>query len=188
MPVWDAVIDGWMLPVSPADAFASGTINAVPLITCATLGELTGPGPLVMPFLVQAYIDMLEAVSKKNSRGYACIFDQVPEQWRKEGGVSAHSIELPYVFGDWDNTTGWWNSIAMLMQTCGAKTKEVLLNVSDKFVSEAMMNLWTQFAKTGKPAVKGLTDWPAYDKTSDKYLYISEKLDIKTGFSRCFEK
>lgn len=182
-PAWDAAIDGWMLPAGPVEAFKTGNNNAVPLITCANLGELTGPGPLVMPFIIPAYIEMLEAVSKKNAKGYACIFDRVPSHWRKEGGVSAHSIELPYVFGDWDNTTGWWDSICMFMQTAGAKTKQVILDGEDKFVSEAVMSLWTQFARTGKPTVKGLTDWPPYDKSGDKYLYISEKLEVRKGFS-----
>jgi carboxylesterase type B len=187
-PAWDAAIDGWMLPQSPVEAFKSGAINAVPLITCANLGELTGPGPLVMPHIIPAYVDMMEAVAKKNVKGYACIFDQVPGQWRKEGGVSAHSTELCYVFGDWDNTTGWWRGIEMFMQTSGAKTKQVVLDATDKFVSEAIMQLWAQFARTGKPAVKGLTDWPHYDKAADKYLYINEKPEIKSGFSKVAQK
>jgi para-nitrobenzyl esterase len=183
-PAWDAAIDGWMLPQNPVDAFKFGAINAVPLITCANLGELTGPGPLVMPYIIPAYVDMMEAVTKKNAKGYACIFDQVPGQWRKEGGVSAHSTELCYVFGDWDNTTGWWQGIEMFMQTSGAKTKQVVLDASDKFVSESMMQLWAQFARTGNPAVKGLTDWPPYEKTGDKYLYINKKPEVKSGFSK----
>jgi para-nitrobenzyl esterase len=181
---FNAVIDGWMLPVSPVDAFKSGSINAVPLITCATLGELTGPGPLVMPEVIPAYIDMIEAVSKKNALGYACIFDQVPAKWRKEGAVSAHSIELPYVFGDWDNTTGWWNSIAMFLQTAGARSLDIVLGPDDRYISESMMRLWAQFAKTGKPSVKHLIDWPAYDKATDRYLNFNEKVEIKSGFTK----
>jgi para-nitrobenzyl esterase len=182
--LWGPAVDGWMVPESPALAFKKGNLNAVPLITFACLGELTGPGPLVMPQIIPAYVEMLEAVAAKKINGYACIFDFVPEYWRKEGGVSAHSTELTYVFGDWDNSSGWWNSIAMFMQTSGAKTKEVRLGKSERFISEALMQLWTQFAKTGKPAVKGLTDWPVYEKTGDKYLYINEPLEVKTGFSK----
>ncbi len=185
---WGPSVDGWLLPQSPEVIFTSGNFNDTPLITMACLGELTGPGPLVMPQIIPAYVKMLEAVIKKNRPGYACIFDFVPAYWRKEGGVSAHSTELTYVFGDWDNSSGWWDSIAMFMQTSGAKTREVRLGPSEKFISEAMMRLWTQFAKTGKPAVKGLTDWPAYDKAGDKYLYINEPLEVKTGFSKVAQK
>ena len=185
---WAPVNDGWMLPSSPEEAFDSGNINAVPLITFACLGELTGPGPLIMPQIIPEYVKMLEAVEKKGYAGYACIFDFVPEYWRKEGGVSAHSTELTYVFGDWDNSSGWWNSIAMFMQTSGAKTNEVRLGKSEKFISEAMMKIWAQFAKTGKPSVKGLIDWPVYTTSEDKYLYINEPLQIKPGFSRVAQK
>ena len=180
---WGSCTDGWTLPEVLTSVFKSGNINAVPLITSANLGELTGPGPLVMPQIIPAYIEMLEAVSKKNAKGYACIFDYVPGHWRKEGGVSAHSTELPFVFGDWDNTTGWWQGIAMFMQSSGAKTKDIVLNQTDRFVSEAMMRLWAQFARTGNPSVKRLADWPPYDKTGDKYLCIGEKPEVKPGFS-----
>jgi carboxylesterase type B len=154
----------------------------------STLGELTGPGPLVMPFIIKTYIDMVEAVTKAKAGGYACIFDQVPANWRAEGCVSAHSMELPYVFGDWDDSTGWWKSVSMLAQQSGAKTPTAALDATDRYVSESMMRLWTQFAKTGKPGVKGLIDWPAYTSDSDRYLYINKTLEIKTGFSGVGQK
>jgi para-nitrobenzyl esterase len=188
MPPWDAAVDGWLLPQSPRAIFESGTINAVPLITSANLGELTGPGALVMPFIIPAYVKMLEAVNKAGLASYACIFDKVPNHWRKEGVVSFHAIELPYVFGDWDNSSAWWGSIVLSMQASGAKIPDIILDADDKFVSEAMMGLWTSFARTGKPAVKGLTDWSAYNKASDKYLYVNKTLEVKAGFSRIEQK
>jgi para-nitrobenzyl esterase len=183
-PVWDAAVDGWVLPHAPDRTFRSGSCNAVPLIVCANLGELTGPGPLVMPQILPAYIEMLEAVNKLGCRGYACIFDQVPVSWRKEGCVSVHSIELPYVFGDWDDTTGWWKSVGMLAQQSGAKTMNPGLNEDDKTVSEAMMSLWSNFAKTGKPRAEGVPGWPQYSVTTDNYIYIGEKMELKSGFSK----
>lgn len=181
---WGPATDGWLLPQTPGELFKSGNINVVPLITLACLGELTGPGPLVMPQIIPAYVEMMEAVSQKGLNAYACIFDYVPKHWREEGGVSAHSTELTYVFGEIDNSSGWWDSIALFMQTSGAKSREIRLGEPEKAVSEAMMKLWTQFAKTGKPSVKGVIDWPAYDKAGDKYLYINEPLEVKTGFSK----
>jgi para-nitrobenzyl esterase len=184
IPPWDAAIDGWMLPKSPVDAFSSGVINAVPLIVSANLGELTGPGPLVIPSLIPAYMDMIKAVSNAGQNGYACIFDQVPSHWRSEGGVSAHSIELPYVFGDWDNTTGWWKSIAMFMQSSGAKSPQIVLGADDKYISEAVMGFWTSFAKSGKPKIKDAPDWPAWRPDSDLYCYLNRTAQVKAGFSK----
>jgi para-nitrobenzyl esterase len=185
---WGPTLDGWMLPKSPIELFKSGDVNAVPLITLACLGELTGPGPLVMPQIIPAYVEMMEAVNRKGFNAYACIFDYVPQHWREEGGVSAHSTELTYVFGDTDNSSGWWDSIIAFMQISGAKSKELRLGPSEKAVSEAMMKLWAQFAKNGKPSVKGVVDWPVYDKAGDKYLYINEPLEVRTGFSKLAQK
>jgi len=182
-PVWDAVTDGWILPQTPADSFKSGSCNAVPLITVANLGEIIGPGPLVIPWLVSAYIEMLEAVKKQGHKGYACIFDQVPAGWKKEGCVSVHTIELPYVFGDWDDSTGWWKSVYSLTQQIGVKAEDPGLDATDKKISEAVMGLWAEFARTGKPQTPGVPDWPAYSTLNDEYLYINETLEVKTGYS-----
>jgi len=181
--VWDAAVDGWVLPESPENTFRSGFCNAIPLIVSANLGELTGPGPLVMPYIIPAYIEMLESVMKQGCNGYACIFDQVPTPWRDEGCVSVHSIELPYVFGDWDDSTGWWISVGKLAQQSGAKTMNSGLTDVDRRVSEAMMELWTSFAKTGIPQTKGVTNWPAYSVDTDRYLYVAGTLEVKSGFS-----
>jgi para-nitrobenzyl esterase len=180
---WDAAIDGWVLPDSPKNIFRSGSCNAVPLIVSANLGELTGPGLLVMPVIVPAYVDMLESINKLGRNGYACIFDQVPANWRKDGFVSVHGIELPYVFGDWDNSTDWWKSISMQALQAGAKTADPGLDRTDRYVSETMMSLWASFAKTGKPEAQGVQDWPAYTALNNSYLYINKTLEVKTGFS-----
>ncbi|MBN1161651.1 MAG: carboxylesterase family protein, partial [Dehalococcoidales bacterium] len=184
VPAWDACIDGWLLPGSPDRVFKSGNINAAPLIVMSNLGELTGPGPLIMPFIIPRYIDMIEAVNKHGYKGYACIFDQVPANWREEGCVSAHSMELTYVFGDWDNSSGWWQSIGMLAKMSGAKTDQPALDATDRYISEAIMGYWTGFAKTGKPQYKGLPEWPVYSRATDRYMYLNLKPEVRTGFSK----
>jgi para-nitrobenzyl esterase len=183
-PLWDAAVDGQVIPVSPTEHFLSGSINAVPLIVSANLGELVGPGMLVMPQIIPAYVNMLKAVTNKGFTGYACIFDQVPDNWKKEGCNAVHSIELPYVFGDWDNSTGWWKSVSMIAQSSGAKTVNPDLNKYDRTISEAMMKLWSSFAATGKPKAAGVPNWPEYSEKSEEYLYIGEKLELKSGFSK----
>jgi para-nitrobenzyl esterase len=184
LPPWDSAIDSWLLPDSPENILKSGRFNAVPLIVMSTLGELTGPGPLVMPFIIPAYIGMIDAVNKNGRKGYACIFDQVPDNWRQDGCVSAHSMELTYVFGDWDNSSGWWQSIGMIAKMSGAKTETPALDAIDRKVSEAMMGYWTGFARTGKPQAKGLPEWPEYSRTTDRYMYLNLKPTVRTGFSK----
>ncbi|OGO40116.1 MAG: hypothetical protein A2147_08315 [Chloroflexi bacterium RBG_16_57_8] len=183
-PAFDATVDGWVLPDIPRQVLTSDWYNAVPLMVSANLGELTGPGPLVIPSLVNAYVEMLESVDQKGLTGYACIFDQVPAGWKKEGCVSVHSMELPYVFGDWDDSTGWWDSVAMLARGSAAISAKPGLDATDRAISETMMELWTSFARTGKPKASGIPDWPEYARASDCYLYVSGQSEIRSGFSK----
>ena len=182
--MWDAAVDGWLLPDRPVNIFQAGRCNAVPLIVTANLGELTGPGPLIMPYIIPAYVDMLKAVSKQGKNGYACIFDQVPAVWRKQGFVSIHSIELTYVFGDWDNSTGWWNGIAALAGQARAKTAGNFLDATDRYVSEGMMELWANFARDGKPSGKNIPEWPEYAENTDSYMNVCGQFEIREGYSK----
>jgi len=186
--IWDGAVDRWVLPDSPESIFKSRKCNAVPLIVTANLGELTGPGPLVMPFIIPAYVEMLKSVNTQGKNGYACIFDQVPVRWRSQGFVSIHSIELTYVFGDWDNSTGWWKSITALAQQTGVEPSGTFLDATDKFVSETMMELWVNFAKNGMPSADGISEWPEYTESTDQYMNVCEQFEIRTGFSKVAQK
>jgi len=181
--LWDAAVDGWYLPQKPEEILMAGRHNAVPLITCANLGEITGPGILVMPWLITLYVQMLTGNRKAGAPGYACIFDQIPANWKETGCVSVHSMELPYVFGDWDNSTAWWTSVYMLALASGAKNDDPGLTEKDRTVSEAMMKMWTTFAAKGDPNSESTPVWPLYGP-DDKYLYIGSKTEAKSGFSK----
>ena len=181
----DSAVDGWFLPDTPLELFRAGKYNTVPLITIANLGEITGPGFVLLPQLIPAYVEMMECQNKTGVKGYAAIFDQVPSKWKAEGAVSSHAMEMPYVFGDYDNRTGKWPDIHGLVKDLGARDpNDPGLTEADRRVSEAMMKMWTQFARTGDPSVDGSVNWPAYDSETDQYLYIGESLEIKAGFSK----
>jgi para-nitrobenzyl esterase len=93
--LWDSAIDGQFLTDVPANIFRAGKQNTVSVITCANLGELTGPGIYApMPYLIPDYVTMHKGVQKAGQKGYACIFDQVPSKWREESCVSTHAMEL----------------------------------------------------------------------------------------------
>jgi carboxylesterase type B len=80
-------------------------------------------------------------------------------------------------------SSGWWQMIGMIAKTSGAKTEIPALDATDRKVSEVMMGYWTGFATSGKPQHKGLQDWPEYSPTTDKYMYINGKAEVRTGFS-----
>jgi para-nitrobenzyl esterase len=185
---WDSAVDGWFLPATAAAVFKAGRQNVVPFIMGANLGELTGPGIILMPQVIPAYVDLFINAHKLGAKAYGYIFDHVPSGWKKNGVVASHGIELHYVFGDWDPPGGVWPMGFNLAKASGARSADPGLGDQDREVSEAMMRLWANFAKTGNPSLKGLIDWPAYQQSADQYLYIAESLEIKSGFSRIAQK
>jgi para-nitrobenzyl esterase len=177
----DATIDGWVLPDFPVNLYKEGKQNPVPLITCCNLGEL---GTL-FPTLVPGYVDMQTANSKVGQKGYVMIFDQVPSKWRAEGVVSAHQMELMYVFGDMNTKNLFWQIMVFLARP---KQPDPGLTEIDTKVSEMMMSMWSQFAKTGNPSAQGLIAWPVYDTATDQYMYVRDGLEVKSGFSKVLQK
>jgi para-nitrobenzyl esterase len=181
--MWDGAVDGWVLPDTVANIFRAGQQNVASLLTCANLGELTGPGMLVMPWIIPAYSSMLSSEGKAGAQVFACIFDQVPAGWRQEGCVSAHALELPYVFGAVETKQEWIN-LYHIAHPAGAKSSSPKISDADIKVSEMMMKLWAQFARTGDPNIKGLIEWPVWEQSSDKYLYVKDTLQVKSGYSK----
>lgn len=51
-------------------------------------------------------------------------------------------------------------------------------NGGDKKLSAAMLEYWTQFAKTGDPNAKGLLSWPAYDVAEDQWMELNREQNI----------
>ncbi len=192
--LWDAAIDQQFLADFPEKIFSAGKQNPVPVIASATLGELTGPGMIVTPALVPIYTNLLNGVNKIGQKGYACIFDQVPSNWKLEGSVSFHGLDLAYLFGYWSTDQSYSDALYALRSVqyarlAGAKSAGPASPTdADLKISENMMAIWAQFARTGNPNVKGLVPWPPYESATDRYLYISDPLQVKSGFSKVAQK
>jgi para-nitrobenzyl esterase len=182
MGPWQVVHEGWFLPDTLVNMFQTGRRNRVPYLIVANKGELTGPGMLIADMMIKDYLRLLTGPSTANSQGYAAVFDQVPENWRNEGCVAAHGMELHYVFGALDDAEAWAGHMGGY-STSGAKSPMPVISDSDRAVAENIMTIWTNFARTGNPSVKGLIEWPAWDQTTDKYLLITDPLQIKHGYS-----
>lgn len=182
MGPWHIIHDGLFLPDTLVNMFQTGRRNQVPYLIVANKGELTGPGFLIADTMIKDYLRLLNGPSTANSRGYAAIFDQVPEGRKREGAVAAHGTELYYVFGALDNAETWANSMGGRTSS-GAKSPIPEISNSDRTVAENMQTIWTHFARTGNPSIKGLIEWPAWEHTTDKYLLITDPLKIKQGYS-----
>ena len=138
---------------------------------------------MVMPETIPYYVKIFSGANRVNVKSYAYIFDKVPDIWKREGCVSTHAMEVVYMFGNVDIPREW-SLLYFLANQSGAQSKDPGVTDVDRKVSEEMMAMWTQFAKTGNPNVDGLIDWPAYDTSTDQYLYIADPMEVKTGFSK----
>jgi para-nitrobenzyl esterase len=181
MGPWHIVHDGWFLPDTLVNMFQTGRRNQVPYLLVANRGELTGPGFLIADTMIKDYLRLLNGPSNADSRGYAAIFDQVPEGRRREGAVAAHGTELYYVFGALDNVETWASTGGR--PASGLESPIPALSNSDRAVAENMQTIWTHFARTGNPSVTGLIEWPAWERTTDKYLLITDPLQVMGGYS-----
>ena len=181
--VWDISLDGWFIPDSPLNIFQAVKQNAVPFIMGGNLGEITGPGMILLPGTIPYYVKMFLGASKVGVKSYAYIFDQVPSTWKQEGCISTHAMETIYMFGNVDSPREW-ALLSFLAKQSGAKSDDPGVTDVDRKVSEEMMSMWTQFVRTGDPNVKGLITWPTYEAPTDQYLYIADPLEVKSGFSK----
>lgn len=78
------------------------------------------------------------------------IINGVPVTAADVGAV--HSAEIPYVFGTLDTLPG------------------VPWTTEDRLLSERMMTLWTNFAKTGDPNAAGLPSWTRYGNSAPRMV------------------
>jgi para-nitrobenzyl esterase len=175
------VIDGYFLRDAVRSIFRAGKQNVVPMIGGDCLGEVTGPGAILMPSAPAAYAEAFEAMARRGAKSYCYMFTHVPSKWRAEGCVAFHSIEMPYLFGDLAANALYFPYLA---QPAGASQSDPGLGQVDQHVSQQMQIMWTNFAKVGDPSIPGVISWPAYATSADKYLDIGATLRVRSGFSR----
>ena len=82
---------------------------------------------------------------------YLYLFDHGYPAEDTTGYHAFHASELPFVFGTYDRTPSYWPKVP-------ATDAQV------KF-SDAMIDYWTSFARTGKPVAKDEPAWQPYDST-----------------------
>ena len=70
-----------------------------------------------------------------------------------------HAAEIPYVFGD-----------------LGSFIFKIDDLPEDRRFSTLMMQIWTNFAKTGDPSVEGLIEWPVYSADNPEMLVLGPRI------------
>ncbi|NLT04037.1 MAG: carboxylesterase family protein [Bacteroidales bacterium] len=84
---------------------------------------------------------------------------------------SAHGLEIPFVF----NTT---------------QLEGHLISPDDKqaqALAEKMSDAWVSFAKTGRPAAKGLPTWDAYDTQKGATMLFDNTCEMRYHFDKALQ-
>jgi para-nitrobenzyl esterase len=185
------VVDGHVLPRQLVDVFDRGEQAPVPVLAGFNSGEirsltfLAPPPPasaaeyeqiirtryadLAAEFLrLYPATDLRESVlattrdalygwtserlvKSQSARGfpsYLYLFDHGYPSADNAGLHGFHASELPYVFGNLRGTPPRWPKIPATAPETG--------------LSEAMMNYWSSFARTGQPRADNAPEWPSY--------------------------
>jgi para-nitrobenzyl esterase len=197
--------DGWVLPDSPSAVFAAGGQHDVPVIVGSNAddGSIFAPeldlqqSRLLLSFLYGDYAEQVEALfpaeteeqvwqatsdlitemgfaatarfiaaslEDKDSDAYLYLFSHIPDDERAEGLGAFHGLEIVYVFGNFD------------------KVGLEAVDKVDTELSQAMMDYWVTFAKTGDPNGSDVPEWPAYTVGGDRYQNLGDQVTMETGF------
>ncbi|MES1198596.1 MAG: carboxylesterase family protein [Pseudomonadota bacterium] len=90
---------------------------------------------------------------------YLYLWDHAYPAADSAGLHAFHASELPYVFGNFDKTGPLWPK--------NPSTPE------ETALSNAMMDYWTSFARSGHPQAANAPDWPAYG-TARSYMNLTD--------------
>ncbi|MBR9980298.1 MAG: carboxylesterase family protein, partial [Desulfatitalea sp.] len=148
-------VDGWYLPDTLRNIFEAGLQNDVPVLEGVTQAD--NPHNLeVFPRELPWMADNFE------SDVFAFVFSRVTDAAGKQGFLTPHSGELPYVFN---------KSIPIIGHD---PSMPIEWTDADVRIADAMMTMWTNFARTGNPGIPGEIDWQPLTSAAEEFLEIAQ--------------
>jgi para-nitrobenzyl esterase len=175
-------VDGWSLPDTIANIYASGRNSDVPFMVGSGGAEITPATPARGQLL-------LTMSQNQRSPIYTYVFTHVPQNWAECGVYAYHGLEVSYQYGVEDTVMRIYGTSLLPPSSC--PNPDPGISDEDHWVSDAVMTMWANFAATGDPTPrfrgrsrnKLITwTWPEYD-SRDLYLDIGAPPLVMSGFS-----
>ena len=184
-------VDGRILPRQLVDIFDRGEQAPVPLMAGFNSGEIRGLRFLLPPLpaspeayaaeirtrygdLADAYLRLYPGTDAEQARlastrdvvfgwaterlarkqaaigrpSYVYYFDHDYPAAAAADLTAFHAAEVPFVFGTFDATPPGWPAIQDVPR--------------ERLISDAMLDYWTSFARTGRPTATGGPAWPPF--------------------------
>jgi len=204
-PANGIIVDGWVLPKPPAEAFARGEQQRVPLLIGNNSRERT---PQTTPEELSKAVDAMYGPFA--SRAFAMYTSSNPSAPDPLYGTSGAQWVVDTMYRcpvvvqlNWHaaaGNTGYEYQFDRAApgreaagSTHGAEVSYVFGNLSanyaaaDRDISSAIQQYWTNFAKTGDPNGAGLPKWPKYDATARGYLEFTDNGPVaREGLRRAY--
>ena len=196
---WPVTTDGWVFPKDPHQIYAEGDQHDIPVIVGTNRDEGTmfasrepfgGTLDGFKAAMVERYGEYADRVAgfyapESNDKLWKVAVQQITDTWfiqpsreftramdRQGTAVwmyhftkpvwgwmgAAHAAEIGFVFGNLEEPTP-----------------------DDAALSDAFMDYWVQFAKTGDPNIDGKPAWPAYKTIEDGHLVMDKTITVDTG-------
>lgn len=190
-------VDNHYLPYTERVAFEAGNQNDVPFLFSVNTNDTPDPTNTA----IEVFPWMAPLCSANH---YAMLFSHQPAGWKARGVDAYHAAELAYVFNMPESVVTHY----LLGLVIDPATGESLViedingngvsgsqgdpddilasagfNETDKAVTERMLTIWSNFAKTGDPSIPGEINYPLYDAASESYVESSASAELKTGLS-----
>ena len=196
------VIEPWLLPLTPYDAFASGHQNDVPLLlgsnaeearsltdvshtTAATFAaDIEHSFGKLPPAIVAAYPHATDAAAQQArldlERDLRFGWDMWA--WARLQAASGRSPVYYYLFRQQPPFplgsvyAGWGAShFAELWYVFDHLNQQPWRwSAGDRKLARDMSGYWSNFARSGDPNGKGLPAWPAFTNSAGRVLYLSD--------------
>jgi para-nitrobenzyl esterase len=186
-PANGVIVDGWIFPKPPAEVFAKGQEQRIPLLIGNNSRERT---PQVTPedlgTAIQAMYGPLAPKARSLYAGVDPLYGAAPAQWVVDTMYRCPVVvQLAWHVGAGNSGYEYqFDRAAPGRETAGAthgaEVSYVFGNLSanyappDRELSAAIQQYWTNFAKTGDPNGAGLPQWPKFDAAARGFIEFTD--------------
>ena len=199
---WPVTTDGWIFPKAPHQIYADGDQHDIPAI----VGTNRDEGTMFTPR--KAFGGTLENYKAAMVERYGEHGDRVAESYGPKSDDELWRTGVQHVTDTWfvqpsrefarsmdrQETPVWMYHLTKpvwgwMGAAHAAEIGYVFGNLEkpkpdDATLSDAFMNYWVQFAKTGDPNSEGHTNWPAFTATDDTHQVMDQKISTDSGLRR----
>ena len=197
-------VDGWVFPDEIRRIFAQGKHNDVPVILGSNANEMTTlTTPAMWPKTLADLRRRTEAQFGKRAAEFETVykantdadaakafldsfrdttFSLQMRTWARLTGKGKSKAYLYYFTrvppGPNSKTLGAYHAAEIVYAFGNVRQPNRASEETDMKLSDAMSSYWVNFATTGDPNGKGLTNWPAYNEQQEPYLELGDKVQV----------